>query len=1165
MRITRFELAAFGPFTGKVLEFPRNRVDLHVIYGANEAGKSSCLRALRAWLFGFPERTRDDFIHPRTSLLVGGELSREGQHLEFYRRKKRKGDIVDRDGSPLDPSLLDPFLGGLDVALFESLYAIDHDTLVQGGREILARKGELGETLFSAGAGLGSLHQALERMEAEKAQLYKVRGKNQKINQRIRLHKSLHREIRELSCEPEAWQRQADALERLSRELDEMQKKRRQLDRRRVHCERLFRAAPLLARRKAIRHQLRDLGDVRSLPPDFGKRRAGLQQRLRSERQRLDLLRARRELIKAELDRLSPQATVVSRSAQIESLYQRLGAYKKAREDRPHREGMRSVLRKEAARLLQTVMPDFDLDDFRILAPLLRQKKKILSLATEHGALARSRRDAELRLSALREELDQTLLELSALPQPVSEARLQAAVDRALKEGNIDQRIESLHQELRAADKSLLTAIQRLGHWQKGVDSLPNAQLVPMAAVRRFDGARQELVRQEQQLAAQAEEIRDELLHGKTRMRELALGGEVVTEKELIRIRKKRDEGWHLLCKQWLQGEDIGSAVRDFAPEGELHEVVFSLIQQADQVGDRLRLEADRVQTFVSLQAREEELAQRSRDNKQARKELAAALEEYRQSWRKLWQPLGIIPAAPDEMADWLAAMEKLQQQAASLALRRDELARMHQARAELRQAVADNLAVHGEEIPEGESLEPVLAAARSLLTEMEQARRRHEQTRLEAKQQRLQVRQAERELEQLTGEQQEWQRRWRQLMVLGDRELPLGPDEVQDFFDTVADIDTRLKEAATLAIRIQGMDRDCAEFEREVTTLVAEVAPELKGNGVEQIAGGLYDLMTIAGREQALHDQLSKELRTNTGEIAESELVLQDSRQELDTLLELAGCTEEEELIRAEQKSEEHARLAKQVHQVEQDLQQIAGELSLAELETEVGKVDIDALPGEIHALEEEISREIDPALQRLAEQKGEVRKMLEQMDGSGRAARKAEELQDNLAHLRRDAQRYLRLQVGVDLLRREIEKFRRKNQGPVLTRASGIFAELTLGSFSGLKPDVDSRGEPVLVGVRPDSPLPIDVTAMSTGSRDQLYLALRLASLVHRAEQGRPMVSVFDDILINFDDERSTATLKVLAGLEGENQLILFTHQRHVARQAEQIDGVQVHYLEQ
>ncbi len=1165
MRITRFELAAFGPFTGKVLEFAQNAVDLHVIYGVNEAGKSSSLRALRAWLFGFPERTGDDFIHPRTSLLVGGELCRGEQCLEFFRRKKRKGDIVDREGNPLDPALLAPFLGGLDAALFESLYAIDHDTLVQGGRDILARRGELGETLFSAGAGLGSLHKALERMETEKAELYKVRGKNQKINRRIRRHKILHREIRALSCAPEEWQRQADTLARLSRELEEMQERRRQLDRQKTHYQRLLQAAPLLARRKSIRQQLQELGPVRPLPSDFGKRRNDLQQQLRSERQRFDLLQKRKGLILAELDRLGPQTTVVTRSAQIESLYQRLGAYKKAKQDRPRLQGMRAVLLKEADQFLQTILPELTLEDVPLLVPLTRHRKKILALAAEHGAQARSRRDVELRLSALQEELERTGQELEGLPQPVSGARIQAAVDRALKEGDIDQRIDDLDQELSAADRSLLDGVQRLGYWRQGIDALQNAQLVPMAAIRRFGAARDELARQKQQLAVQEGEIRDELLRVRTRMRELARGGEVPTEKELIRIRKRRDEGWHLLCRHWLGGENIEPALSDFALEGELHETVFSLIRQADSIGDRLRFEADRVQAFASLQAKEDELTRRKQDNEQAQKKLAAALTEHRENWRLLWQPLALTPAAPDEMADWLSAMEKLQQQASSLTIRREELERMRRVRAELRQAVVDQLVVHGAEIPEGETLDPVLTSARSLLAEIEQARRRHEQITLEAKQQRVRVRQAERELGRIKREQKEWQRRWQQLATLADRDFFFAPDEAQDLFDTIADIDTRLKEAVEFESRIQGIDRDGAEFEREVAALAAEVAPELTESGVEQTVSGLYDLMTIAGREQALHDQYSSELRTVTDELAASELVLQDSGKELEALLELAGCTREEELIRAERKSEEHARLQEQLRSLEQDLQQVAGELSLAELAAEVGKVDCDALPGDIHALEQEISREVDPALQHLAEQKGEARKMLEQMDGSGRAARKAEELQDNLAHLRQDAQRYLRLQVGVDLLRREIEKFRRKNQGPVLGRASRIFAELTLGSFSGLKTDVDGRGEPVLVGIRPDSPLPIDVTAMSTGSRDQLYLALRLASLVHRAGQGRSMPSIFDDILINFDDERCTATLQVLAGLGGENQLILFTHQRHVARQAEQMGRVQVHYLKQ
>jgi uncharacterized protein YhaN len=56
MRIKRLDLKAFGPFTDRTLEFDSRKPGLYIIFGPNEAGKSSSLRALKALLYGFPER-----------------------------------------------------------------------------------------------------------------------------------------------------------------------------------------------------------------------------------------------------------------------------------------------------------------------------------------------------------------------------------------------------------------------------------------------------------------------------------------------------------------------------------------------------------------------------------------------------------------------------------------------------------------------------------------------------------------------------------------------------------------------------------------------------------------------------------------------------------------------------------------------------------------------------------------------------------------------------------------------------------------------------------------------------------------------------------------------------------------------------------------------------
>lgn len=60
MKILKVNLIAFGPFTETVLDLSEGEEGLHIIYGPNEAGKSSALRALRQMLYGIPDRSADD-------------------------------------------------------------------------------------------------------------------------------------------------------------------------------------------------------------------------------------------------------------------------------------------------------------------------------------------------------------------------------------------------------------------------------------------------------------------------------------------------------------------------------------------------------------------------------------------------------------------------------------------------------------------------------------------------------------------------------------------------------------------------------------------------------------------------------------------------------------------------------------------------------------------------------------------------------------------------------------------------------------------------------------------------------------------------------------------------------------------------------------------------
>jgi uncharacterized protein YhaN len=122
-----------------------------------------------------------------------------------------------------------------------------------------------------------------------------------------------------------------------------------------------------------------------------------------------------------------------------------------------------------------------------------------------------------------------------------------------------------------------------------------------------------------------------------------------------------------------------------------------------------------------------------------------------------------------------------------------------------------------------------------------------------------------------------------------------------------------------------------------------------------------------------------------------------------------------------------------------------------------------------------------------------------------------------------------------------------------------------LTDDSFTRLQIDDDGDGRSVLKGVRPDGRL-VGVEGMSDGSHDQLYLALRLASLESWLQSHEPVPFVVDDILLNFDDVRATAALTALAELSRQTQVLFFTHHRHIvelARRHLSSDIVFVHQL--
>ena len=143
MRLERLRLIAFGSFTGAEIALAPDR--LNVVFGSNEAGKSTTLRAIEALLYGFEARTQDDHVHEAARLRVGGALStKAGARFELARRKGRKDTVLDASkGEPIDDGPLLAMLGGVGREAFRNVHGLDHDRLRAGGQNLLEGDGQV--------------------------------------------------------------------------------------------------------------------------------------------------------------------------------------------------------------------------------------------------------------------------------------------------------------------------------------------------------------------------------------------------------------------------------------------------------------------------------------------------------------------------------------------------------------------------------------------------------------------------------------------------------------------------------------------------------------------------------------------------------------------------------------------------------------------------------------------------------------------------------------------------------------------------------------------------------------------------------------------------------------------------------------------------------------
>lgn len=1134
MRLLSLVLERYGPFTDRTVTF-REDARLHVVLGANEAGKSSALSAVTDLLFGIETRTRYDFLHDMPQMRIGAEIrAADGRRLGFRRRKGNRNTLVDAADAALPEDALAPFLGGLSREVFCRAFGLDARALRAGAAEMMDAEGEVGASLFAAASGLRGYSGLQAELETEAAGIFMPRAaQSRTFYQALQRYDEARKAIRAGELRAGDWRDLNGEIEGAGATLVALKAERARIAAEQARLTRLRRVGPLLQAIDAAAARAEAEPDLIAVPEAWIDR---LGQALTVRRTTAEAA-ARTQAAAAEatlaLEQVPVEEGVLARADEILEAFRGTDRFDKGGIDLPRIQGEADAFARELAQLAARIgLPDAEALRARQPSDAARTRIEGLIRAGREDAatIARLRQDLAAR-EAERDRLAAATAGAGALADPAP-LRTDLKAFAGLRR-DLDRR-DDLDAALTREAASIRTQAGRLSPPIPDLDAYAAGRPPSAEAVARYrltlDGALRERDRAADRLAA----AQGAVAQRRARLEARAAGRPIPSLADLLALRTRRDA---------LLAELPGGAPDVLARFG-------AALAAADRAADDLVSDAARV---AEQGADTRSLAAEQAEAAAAHEALAACearLAEGAAAWRAAWAPCGIEPAAPAEMAAWLTEVETLQDSAQGLETTRLEQARMAARVEACRAPLADLSRRAGLPDLDGLDLGRMLVRLEDRVGELALRWEAVREAKTRAETAAEQIARTAAALAEALAREAAWRTAWGPALADLGLAAEATPDEAEAALAAWRAVPAALSERDNRLGRVNGIARDIAVYREAVARLTAAVAPDLAALPPTAAMKALHTRLQDALRGETRRAELARQRDAAEAARMQAARAAQAAAADLTALMAegpaagLPPGTDPEAL---------HGRLtdrrACQAELAERraELARAADGLAEADLRADLAALTGDDIEGSLANLAAE-AEDLDQRGQRaFADRDRHERRRVELEGGIGAelalAQRKAAE-----AELQTNARHWAVLKLASLMLGTAIGRHRAGQQDPLLTRSGALFGGLTGGAFAGLAQDYDAADTPRLAGRRASGEL-VPVEGLSEGTRDQLYLALRLAYLEDYAARAEPAPFIGDDLFLTFDDARTAHGLEALAAVGDTIQPILFTHHRHVA----------------
>jgi len=1159
MKINQIDLKAYGHFTKKRLTLD-GAANLHIICGPNEAGKTTLWRAINGALFGIPERSQDTFLHDTKKLRIGLALTASsGESLAIMRRKGRVNTLLKYDpatGDELSDTIpedrLREWLGGLSQGLFLAMFSLDHDALVRGGEALAQGRGDAGESLFEAGAGLSSIRTLRTKLDREAETLFKPRASTSTIYKTLSEYEETRKQAKDAAIRPADWSLAKSSMETSSKAYEAAKAEQIRLQKESRRLERLAAILPDIAALGLAQARFADLAGVPELPPSASTDRIAAVTKRDNAADAERTASSRLAQHQDELAAIQFNDAIFADAESIEAIHHATAAYRDANVDLATANVAMEAAQSDFDSALKQISVEASATEVMRWIPDSTRIARMRALITS-GATLKAKHDTDLvTLAEKKLAVEQLDAELLSLGQEDGAAGLGAYLDSIADHGDPEARAQQLEGEVKTTETKQNTEAGALK--MASADAVARSTVPPDAVVQQYKTDDDELRRQVRSIREAIEKIEDDLASLQADIKGLEVLGDVPTKEAVSGERNHRNALWLTIRRHFmpLHGE---SKPTDPPPPAERYE---HAVTSADDAADGLFADAERATRYAEFRVRESQM-QSALLLEQGRAESVETEQAIlHQRWADLLMSHGLPNISITEAAPWITKREAFLQKVEANQTKRQEA----QQNIELAQKIRTRITELFQQIrldppAKTERLSETLARARAIAKQhADQLTQRGLKKAAQATA-RVAKTHAESAETQSRAKLDEWLSQWEASMQAFRLATDASAEEATARIEQFA----KLKDAHGKLELANGEQRKAQVQINDFETRLAETWQRVRGETIpsdgrshELFAGDLYRELTDT---RALREKRS----TLTQQVADDQLAVEDARQSaedaqiiIDRLLLQANCITLENLELVEEKSTQRSALAVEVRDIETRLVKSAG-LPLAEALSQAEGQDPDAVA---EALDHNVQENDECAanVQKLHEGYIAARQTFETMDGSAAAADAQQKMAQHSARIAELGADYAASRIASAVLVQVIDTYQKRNQGPLVELASTRFAEITAGRYVGVVIDYDEEAQ-ILKAVRSDGER-LSMEQLSTGRRDQLFLALRLAAIKGHVDNGEPLPVIIDDILIQFDDAAAAATFKVLADLSTRTQVLFLTHHEHLLEVAETAIGI-------